>query len=77
MFFGKQNQGIRTGSEPPTKYRICNLCNKSHGIWTCSEFQAMEAPKRWEYTKNQNSALDVLVRVIQVKVVFVLEYNMD
>ena len=48
-FFGKQNQG--TGSEPPTKYRICKLCNKSHGIWTCSEFKAMEVPKRWEYAK--------------------------
>ena len=39
-FFGMQNQD--TGSEPPTKYRICNLCNKAHGIWTCSEFKAME-----------------------------------
>ena len=39
-FFGKQNQG--TGSEPPpTKYQICKLCNKSHGVWTCSEFKAM------------------------------------
>ena len=45
-FFGKQNQG--TGSEPPTKYRICKVCNKSHEIWTCSEFKAMEVPKRWE-----------------------------
>ena len=24
----------------------------------------MEAPNRWEYTKNQNSALDVLVRTM-------------
>ena len=46
--FGKQNQG--TGSEPPTKYQICKLYNKSHGIWTCSEFKAMEVPKRWEDT---------------------------
>ena len=32
--------------------------------------------KQWKYpedAKNQNSALDVLVRVIQVKVVFVLD----
>ena len=32
-FFGKQNQG--SGSELPTKYQICKLRNKSHGIWTC------------------------------------------
>ena len=43
-FFGKQYQGA--GSEPPTKYRICKLCNESHRIWTCSEFKAMEIPKR-------------------------------
>ena len=49
IFFGKQNLG--TGSEPPTKYRICKLCNKSHGIWTCSEFKTVEVPKRGEYAK--------------------------
>ena len=48
-FFGKPNQN--TGSEPLTKHRICKLCNKSHGIWTCSEYKAMEVPKRWEYAK--------------------------
>ena len=36
-FFGKSNQD--TGSEPPTKHRIC------------SEFKAMEVSKRWEYAK--------------------------
>ena len=30
----------------------------------------MGVHKRWEYTKNQNCALDVLVRVIQVKSCF-------
>ena len=60
-FFGKQNHG--TGSEPSTtKFRICKLCNKSYGIWTCSEFKAMEIPTRQEYAKNRNYALDVLVR---------------
>ena len=49
-FFGKSNQD--TGSEPPTKHRVCKLCNKSHGIWNCSEFKTMEVPKRWEYAKN-------------------------
>lgn len=28
------------------------LCSKSHGIWICSEFKAMEISKRWEYAKN-------------------------
>ena len=53
-FFGKQNQGI--GLEPPTKYQICKLCNKSHGIWTCSEFKVTEVPKDGSTLKNQNCA---------------------
>ena len=27
------------------------MCNKQHGVWTCSEFKELEVPKRWEYAK--------------------------
>ena len=46
-FFGRSNQD--TGLEAPTKHRNCKLCNKSHGIWTCSEFKAMEV---WSMLRN-------------------------
>ena len=27
------------------------MCNKQHGVWTCSEFKELEVPKRWEHAK--------------------------
>ena len=48
-FFGRSNSGSRTESQVGA--RNCKLCNKQHGVWTCSEFKELEVPKRWECAK--------------------------
>ena len=48
-FFGRSNSGSRTDSQVGAWN--CKLCNKQHGVWTCSEFKELEVPKRWECAK--------------------------
>ena len=48
-FFGRSNSGGRAESQGGN--RSCKMCNKQHGVWTCSEFKELEVPKRWEYAK--------------------------
>ena len=48
-FFGRSNPGGRAESQGGN--RSCKMCNKQHGVWTCSEFKELEVPKRWEHAK--------------------------